>query len=554
MIRSRVLVFVTALVVTLVFAASVQAARPTVEFELWTGVEPNQINTPYEDISTLTPYFPSSPNDTTGAAMIVCPGGDYAYLSEDEGEPFAAWLNELGISAFVLKYRLSVNGYHYPSQILDAQRAIRTVRAHALDWDLDPNRVGIIGAAAGGHLAALTLVHYDDGDPNALDPNERVRSRPDLGVLCYPVISMNDPNTHEGSRNHLLGDEVSDVNLLDYLSAELHVSPNTPPAFIMTTEPDPNIPVANSSLFAEALEANEVPYEFHLFEYEQPSGGRGRKADPVQGVGLGSDPGDTVNYHAWTGECAHWLYEAGYGLPHLGNIWPLGDSITYGAAAPSSIPGGYRKPLYENLFAQGYDFKFVGTVNSNSTTKLTNAGQQWHDGHSGYAIADFTIPGRNYSGLYDEVEAWIDKLDQKPDMILLMIGINDLNQKNDVTGAADRLDLLITRLFTLLPNVRLLIASVLDADSDNAYRHVPPNTDLHEPILNYNAGIASIVATRQGLGQNIEFVDMYAGFTLDDLSDGLHPTESGYNKMADIWTEAIKLNLPTSDVNTPTSD
>lgn len=545
MIKSRLFTFACCLVMTLVASASVQAARPTTEFELWTGCEPTQINSPYEDLSTLTPYFPSSPNDTTGAAMIVCPGGDYSYLSSDEGEPFAQWLNELGISAFVLKYRLSVDGYHYPTPMLDAQRAIRTVRTHASDWDLDPNRIGIIGAAAGGHLAALTMVHYDNGNTNSTDPNERVSCRPDLGVLCYPVITMSDPNAHEGSRHYLLGDEATKSELLDYLSAEQHVSPNTPPAFIMTTEPDPNIPVQNATLFADALEANEVPYELHLYEFEQSSGGR-NKPDPVKGVGLGSDPGDSVNYHAWTGECAHWLYEAGFGLPHLGNIWALGDSITYGAAVPSAIPGGYRDPLYENLVAKGYDFQFVGTVSTNASTQLTKAGQQYHDGHSAYAIADFSISSRNYSGLYDEVEDWVDDLNQKPDLILLMIGINDLNQKNDVTGAADRLDLLITRLFTLLPDVRLLVSSVLDADDDNDYRHVPPNTDLQEPINNYNAGIASIVATRQGLGENIEFVDMHAGLTLDDLSDGLHPSEEGYIKMADIWTDAIDVNSPGS--------
>ncbi len=545
MIRSGVLPFAHSIVLAIASSLSIQAARPTTEFELWTGCEPNQIPTPYKDLSTLTPYFPSSPNKTTGAAMIVCPGGDYSYLSPDEGKPFAQWLNELGISAFVLKYRISADGYHHPTPLLEVQRAIRTVRAHAGDWSLDPNRIGIIGAAAGGHLAALAMVHDDEGDADSPDPNERVSCRPDLGVLCYPVITLSDPNAHEGSRNHLLGDRATDPDLLAYLSAELYVSPNTPPAFIMTTVPDPNIPVQNSTLFADALDANEVPYEWHVYHYVS-SGGR-QKPAPVKGVGLGSTPGNTANYHAWTGECAHWLYQAGFGLPHLGNIWPLGDSITYGAAAPSAIPGGYRDPLYKNLVARGCNFRFVGTVNANPSAPLTQAGQPWHDGHSGYAIADFSIPGKNYSGLYDEVAGWVDKLDGKPDVILLMIGINDLNQKYDVTGAAGRLDLLITRLFALMPDVRLLVASVLDADSNNAYRHVPPNTDLQGPVHDYNAGIASIVGARRARGQPIEFVDMHAGLTLDDLSDGLHPTARGYAKMADIWADAIDVNSPDSN-------
>jgi len=124
-----------------------------------------------------------------------------------------------------------------------------------------------------------------------------------------------------------------------------------------------------------------------------------------------------------------------------------------------------------------------------------------------------------------------------------MIGINDLNQKRDV-GAADRLDILITRLFTLLPDVRLLVSSVLDADSDNPYRHIPPNTDLMGPVSDYNASIAAIVAACQARGENIEFVDMHAGLTLVDLSDGLHPNLDGYIKMADIWADAIDANSP----------
>ena len=231
-----------------------------------------------------------------------------------------------------------------------------------------------------------------------------------------------------------------------------------------------------------------------------------------------------------------------------GNIWLLGDSITYGAAVPSYVPGGYRTSLYTNLTARGYSFQFVGTRTENSSTTLTSAGQQWHDGWSGFTIADCTIAiGRNYSGLYDEVSAWHATLvgkSQKPDIILLMIGINDLNQKYEVEAAPDRLDLLLTRLYNLNPQARVVISSLLDADSENAYRHVPPNTDISAPIENYNAAVASIVATRRAAGQSIEFVDIHVGLTLDDLSDGLHPSEAGYIKMADIWADAIEAVPP----------
>jgi lysophospholipase L1-like esterase len=235
------------------------------------------------------------------------------------------------------------------------------------------------------------------------------------------------------------------------------------------------------------------------------------------------------------------------GTTNLGNIWPLGDSITYGTAVPANVPGGYRDPLYTNLVAKGCTFRFVGTANGNSSAQLTNAGQQWHDGWSGYTIADCTIasvPPRNYSGLYEKVTGWYNSISNKPDVILLMIGINDLNQKYDVAGAPGRLDALVTRLFTLNPNARLLISSLLDADQNNAYRHVPPNTDLAGPVQDYNAAIDSLVASHRALGQNIVFVDMHAGLTLADLSDGLHPLAEGYVKMGNIWADAIIANPP----------
>lgn len=530
MTPSKTLPFICAIVVVLSISLSVQATRPTSEFLLWTGSAPGAIGSDPEDMPTLTPYYAASSNET-GAAMIVCPGGGYSFLSSlYEGEYFALWLNEQGISAFVLKYRLGPDGYQHPSMMLDAQRAMRYVRANSSDWNLDPNRLGIMGASAGGHLAATTMVHFDTGNPGSLDPVEQVSCRPDLGVLCYPVITMSDPYVHAGSKLNLLG-ENPDSALVEYLSAELQVTTNTPPAFLMHTETDPKVPYQNSTMFADAMASNSVPHELHLY----PTGGHG--------VGLGSTPGDAGNYHPWTDECRHWLFQAGFGLPDLGNIWTLGDSITDGASVPAWVPGGFRDSLYTNLMARGYTFRFVGSRNYNASTRLTNAGQEWHDGHSAFMIADGTIassPPRNYSGLYDEVTGWSNSMVNKPDVILLLIGINDLNQKYDVAGAPARLDLLITRLFSDNPDIRILISSVLDADQNNPYRHVPPNTDLNGPITDYNAAIASIVAARQALGQNIVFVDMYAGLTLEDLSDQLHPNAPGYVKMANSWADAIE--------------
>src|SRR5947199_9906843 len=156
------------------------------------------------DRPTLTIYR-ADPSKATGAAVVVCPGGGYGFLAtEHEGSEVAGWLRSLGVSAFVLKYRLGPK-YQHPAMLDDAQRAIRTVRAKAEEWTLDPHRIGILGFSAGGHLTSSAVTHFDDGNPSCGDPIERVSCRPDLGVLIYPVITLTDPFGHHGSRTNLLG-------------------------------------------------------------------------------------------------------------------------------------------------------------------------------------------------------------------------------------------------------------------------------------------------------------------------------------------------------------
>jgi lysophospholipase L1-like esterase len=223
-----------------------------------------------------------------------------------------------------------------------------------------------------------------------------------------------------------------------------------------------------------------------------------------------------------------------YTTPTL-KIWPLGDSITHGAGAA----GGYRDPLYANLAARGIPIKLVGSTTTNPTTLLTTEGQDHHDGHSGYAI-DSAVnidDGAPRAGIYEGVETWHGTIDA-PDVILLLIGINDLNTGFEVDTASNRLDLLITRLFGYFPDTRILVGSLPEAAQSNSYRH-GATIDVSLAIKNYNAQMLAIVGARRALGQKIERVDLHAALTLSDLGDGLHPNAAGYVKMANAWADAI---------------
>jgi len=278
--------------------AAAQSSLPRTEVPLWAGDAPGAIGKEAKDIPTLTPYF-APPAKATGASLVICPGGAYANLAPHEGVHYALWLNEQGITGFVLKYRLASGGYRHPAMMQDVQRAMRTVRANAWKWNLDPNKIGVMGSSAGGHLAATALTHFDAGDPNAVDPVDRAGSRPNLGVLCYPVITMG-PDTHAGSKRNLLGDN-PDASLVESLSNEKQVKSDTPPTFIFHTYEDATVKVENALEFAAALRRRGVPFALHIY----PKG--------AHGMGLGSGQWDPGNRHAWTRECALWLKEQGFG-------------------------------------------------------------------------------------------------------------------------------------------------------------------------------------------------------------------------------------------------
>jgi acetyl esterase/lipase len=244
-----------------------------------------------KDTPTLTVYLPAA-DKATGAAIIICPGGAYRGLAKHEGEGYAQFLTPYGITAFVLRYRLGSDGYKYKEISADAVRAMRLVRANAERWHLNPHLIGIMGSSAGGHLASTLMTHFDAGDSTSNDYVERASSRPDFGILCYPVISMGDI-THKVSREQFLGTSPS-PELITLYSNELQVTPSTPPCFLFHTSEDQAVSVENSLNFAKALQKNGVPFDLHIYEH-------GR-----HGLGVG-DVAPFTNAHPWTRDLTVWL-------------------------------------------------------------------------------------------------------------------------------------------------------------------------------------------------------------------------------------------------------
>ncbi len=204
------------------------------------GGAPGAVGQEPQDQPSITVYRPD-PATNTGAAFVICPGGGYGMLAaEHEGTQVAEWLNSIGVTGVVLKYRLGPR-YHHPAMIQDAQRAIRTTRAKASEWGIDPKRVGILGFSAGGHLASTAATHFDAGKSDADDPIDRQSCRPDLAVLAYPVIAIATPYGHSGSLRNLLG-ENPPKELVQSLSNETQVTAETPPTFLVQTNEDRGVP------------------------------------------------------------------------------------------------------------------------------------------------------------------------------------------------------------------------------------------------------------------------------------------------------------------------
>jgi acetyl esterase/lipase len=277
--------FVFAICLFIVFFVS-DECRAQETFALW----PGSLGPTEKDNPTLTMYPPDS-GKASGTAIIICPGGSYRGLARHEGEDYALFLASYGIRAFVLKYRLGPV-YHHAEITADAARAIRMVRQGASRWGIDPQKIGIMGSSAGGHLASTMMTHFDQGNPDSPDPIERLSSRPDFGILCYPVISMG-PIGHAISREQFLGPNPGEALITRY-SNELQVSHDTPPGFLWHTSEDSVVSVDNSLLFAKALKQHGVPFALHVYEH-------GR-----HGLGIGAKfPFD--NPHPWIGDLLVWL-------------------------------------------------------------------------------------------------------------------------------------------------------------------------------------------------------------------------------------------------------
>jgi acetyl esterase/lipase len=279
---------------------------------LWTTTIPGEINTSeyqekeiYKDgklqstsmvtLPTLSVYLPPK-TIANGTAVLIFPGGGYSHLSmEKEGKKVANWLNSLGITAFVLKYRLpndQIMEDKTVGPLQDAQEAMRMIRRNTQKWKVDTNKIGVIGFSAGGHLAATLCTHYDEIHHPLPNP---ISARPDFALLIYPVISMTNEITHKGSQNNLLGNSPTNL-LMEKFSNELCVNSKTPLTFLVHATDDPTVAVENSVNYYLALKKYKVPVELHLYE----KGGHG--------FGLGVR--ETSMY--WTTDCINWLINHEY--------------------------------------------------------------------------------------------------------------------------------------------------------------------------------------------------------------------------------------------------
>jgi len=305
----------------LAFTCLTAAQAEPAKVRLWPDSAPGAMGQEDKD-QPFVYVWPAAKETANGAAFVVCPGGGYGGLAADhEGTQVAKWFNGLGVSAFVLHYRLGSQGYHYPIQLMDVQRAIRHVRANAAQYGIDPNRIGIVGFSAGGHLCSMAATLFDekpaDGTNDAVD---QVSARPDVAAPTYPVISMIENFRHDGSRKNLLGPN-NTAELATQLSTERRVTPKTPPIFLFQTDEDTVVPAENAVSFYLACRKNGVPAELHCYR-PGPHGVGLFLGDPVLG--------------SWSGHLRAWLRNQGFLKPSkrravAGKVTVNGKTVSWGS-------------------------------------------------------------------------------------------------------------------------------------------------------------------------------------------------------------------------------
>ncbi len=251
---------------------------------IWKNGVPGALGTADADSPTLTPYLCEK---GIGPAILLIPGGSYSGIFEPQAEPFARWLNSQGLHAFVLRYRLGSAGYRYPSQLQDAVESMRLIRANASQWQVDTERVGVMGFSAGGHLASTLITQPEDGNVATGSSAPNINSRPTIAILCYPVISM-VTKPHMTSLQNLNGENASEEMLLK-TSTDKRVQAGMPPVFIWHTREDVMVPVEHSQLFAAALHRFQVPHDLHLYQ-------KGDHGTGLMGTG-----------HPWFNDLLYWL-------------------------------------------------------------------------------------------------------------------------------------------------------------------------------------------------------------------------------------------------------
>jgi len=292
-----IFVFVVILMTLTVTASDLIAADAHKVIPLWAVGAPGAKGSEDGDKPSLTIYLPAR-EKATGAAVVICPGGGYGHLAMDhEGHQIAQWLNSFGVAGFILQYRHSRSGtgYGHPAPLQDAQRAVRTVRARAKEWKVDPARIGILGFSAGGHLASSAGTHFQNRYSDAKDSIDKVSCRPDFMVLIYPVISFTEPCTHKGSRKNLLGAD-PERKLVENMSNERQVTAQTPPTFLVHGNDDKGVPPENSVFFYLALRKAKVPAEMHIYENGRHGFGLGKNFGPVS---------------TWPTRCQDWMKNRG---------------------------------------------------------------------------------------------------------------------------------------------------------------------------------------------------------------------------------------------------